>query len=666
MGPPGRSNAPILVVDDDAATLFAVRETLAMLGQPVVCAPSGRDALRELLKHDFALILLDVSMPEMDGYETAAMIRSRDRSRGIPIIFLSAVNTDPNHLFRGYSAGAVDYVFKPVAPEILRSKVSVFIELHHKIEEVRRQAELEKSLLAENLEVRRQQSRTAEALHRSEQQQSLVIESLPLALYVSSSEDGFQSRSFVGGKTKELCGLAAPEFSRKRKVWLSRIHDDDRPLVEEALQRAAQTRTYYAEYRWRCADGTFRWFSDRGTVTAAGEQTLELFGLWLDISERRKLEQQLAHSQKIEAIGRMTGGIAHDFNNMLQVIVGNLQLLQTAPADSPKRKRRIDVALQAAHSCSDMTRRLLGFARRQTLEPITLDMEQELARLRRLLAQTMAKGIVLEIDCPKGLWPVFADRSQLESAIVNLAVNACDAMIRGGKLTISAANRQIRHNHATELELEPGRYVEIAVADTGTGMPDHVIEQAFEPFFTTKGLQKGTGLGLSIIHGFAKQSGGGIRIASKVGQGTVVRLFLPRSRAAVDTGAVPGEGAANARALAGMTVLVVDDEEDVREIAVSMLADMGCKTLEASNGAEAAAILEQSDAISLLFSDCVMPGEPDGHQLAEMATRRPSGIPVLLTSAYNDTALGARFGFLPKPYSSADLEAAIQRVIQNQ
>lgn len=654
--------APILVVDDEEANLAAMRDVLRDLGQPIVCASSGEDALRLLLDREFALILLDVLMPGMNGYETAEVIRSRQRTRDVPIIFLSAMDRDKSHMYRGYTAGAVDYVFKPVEPQILRSKVSVFVELYIKIQEVRRQAEHEKKLLAENLEVKRQQSQTAKALKRTEAQQSLLLQSLPIALYVSSVHDGFQSRQFIGGNTEHLCGLPPDSFSRPRKVWLSRIHEDDRDHVLEALEAAMSTGSFFVEYRWRREDDTYGWFYDRGSVMKSATGTEELFGIWLDVSERRNLEQQLAHAQKLETLGRMTGGIAHDFNNMLSVILGSLGQVESDKLEEPKIARRLDLAIQAAHNCADMTNRLLGFARRQSLEPIVLSLDEELGKLEDLLSRTLGHKTRLELECSPDCWTVYLDKPQLEAALMNLAINARDAMPDGGVLKVSACNRNVGDDTSTELDLKPGPYVELRISDTGTGMCEEVQQKAFEPFFTTKGVNKGTGLGLSTTYGFVKQSGGTVTIESSPGEGTSVSLFLPRAAKKFvrrDTKQT------DFRAQEGDLVLVVEDDERVREVAVTMLETLGYSTIQAGNASEALELLRTTPGISLLFSDCIMPGELDGEDLAAEAARLYPDLPVLLTSAYRagpgkESENLESIAFLPKPYTAAQLVAAIQ------
>ena len=652
--------AKVLVVDDNAANLTALQEILDDLGQPIVCARSGEEALRCLLEDDFAIILLDVRMPGMDGYETATLIRGRERSRRVPIIFLSAVDKEKSHLFRGYAAGAVDYVFKPIEPVLLRAKVAVFLDLHLKAHEIRQKAEQEKRLLEENLRVRAQQWETAEALKRSLAQQALVIDALPILLYVAPAAKGLGERRFIGGHLDKLIHDA--ESSDGAVPWVDRVHPDDVVRLQEAFDQHRS-----AEYRIKCADGEFRWFSDHTALNRDNEK--EHFGILLDITHRRLLEQQLAHARKIEAIGEMTGGIAHDFNNMLTVIMGGINRALSSEIEDETARKRLNLAKQAAWSCADLTQRLLGFARRQVLEPKRIDLAEELPRLRELMERLAGNATAIDIKVEKkASLAVFVDGSQLESAIINLIVNARDAMPEGGRILITATNRPRNDPRLSQLGLESGDYVELAISDSGTGMPPEVQARVFEPFFTTKPSGKGTGLGLSIIYGFACQSGGTATIDSVVGERTTVALYLPKARGAKlpkstsRTREIPRNG------LEGCHVLLVEDEDGARELAKGLLEDMGCSVSVAENGDVAMGLLGNEPAVSLLFTDCNMPGELDGPGLAMEARRRVPGLPVLFTSGVrgrvdsvgNDTQ---SVGFLSKPYTSSELNTALSELL---
>ncbi|WP_245987065.1 ATP-binding response regulator [Azospirillum thermophilum] len=330
----------ILIVDDDSRNLFAVRETLEDLGAALVLAKSGEEALKHLLRQDFALILLDVHMPGMDGYETAEMIRKREKCRHIPIIFLTAINKDEMHIFRGYSAGAVDYMFKPVDPQVLRCKVSVFVELFRKTEEIRQQAEARQRLLDENYRVRMEKLQAEQALRRSEERQALILRQLPIVLYTAAVEPG-QPFRFLSGNVETLFGFPAARFIEDPGLWEERLHPDDRPRLQQQMAAILTTGVSTAEYRLRCADGTERHLLDQAVVVRdeAGVPR-EVFGTILDVTETRTAQQQLAHAQKMEMVGQLTGGIAHDFNNMLMVVIGSLERLERSLQDDPAAARR--------------------------------------------------------------------------------------------------------------------------------------------------------------------------------------------------------------------------------------------------------------------------------------------------------------------------------------
>ncbi len=519
----GRGGSParpaVLVVDDDSAALFTLSEALADLDVEVVVANSGADALRYVLQRDFALILLDVRMPDMDGYEVAAAIRERGKSRRIPLIFLTAIAPEESHIFRGYEAGAVDYVFKPFDLHVLRSKARVFIELY-------RQREQEKHLLEENLHIRAAMLETERRLRSSEARELLVIRALPIALYeVEQAAAG--ARRFMNDKVIRLTGFPASQFWKTPELWMERVHPDDATAVAEALARGGN---YSIEYRWRCADEAYRYFGDHGVVIegAAGEPT-RVVGAVLDQHERRALEQQLLQAQKMDALGKLTGGIAHDFNNMLTVVIASLDSALRREALPERAEKRIGSALQGALRCADLTERLLGFARNQPLSPVPLDLNSVVHGLTELLERTFGGGIEIAFDLADDLWPIFADRTQMEAAVMNLLVNARDAMPAGGQVTVSAFNAG--RADIPGLGDRPGQdaFVVLEIADTGVGMAREVLARAIEPFFTTKEVGQGTGLGLSTIYGFVKESGGQLLIDSTPGEGTRVRICMPRS-----------------------------------------------------------------------------------------------------------------------------------------
>lgn len=654
--------AKILAVDDDPRNLLAVEEMLRAPGIEVVTAESGEAALRHVLREDFAVILLDVQMPGMDGYEVAGLIRNRQRSSRVPILFLTAFNKDDLHVFRGYSAGAVDYVFKPIEPLILKSKVDVFVDLYRKTEEIRRQGEEERRLLMENLRVRSEKLKTEQALRRREEHQAVVLQSLPIALYTASLKEDHRQLRFTNESVERITGFNPQAFLEREDFWLSRVHPDDRERVVGQLATLEQDGAVELEYRWCCADGTDRYFLDQTVVIRDEEgRPREFFGMWFDVTERKQMEQSLLHASKLEAVGRLTGGIAHDFNNMLSVVIGNLDLLQKAIDGNDKAERRARMALEGAQRCADLTHRLLAFSRRQPLQTAAVDVKGLMPGLLELIQRTLGERINIGLEADGPLWTVRADRAQLEAALLNLAVNARDAMPDGGDLTIRVENRSV----ATGGKIEPGDYVVISVADTGTGMPAHIMDRVFEPFFTTKESGKGTGLGLSMVYGFVQQSGGEVEIDSAPDQGTTISIFLPR---AAEDGMAMSPILADRRFAEpfgdGRTVLVVEDDPAVRQVAVSTLRSLGFAVKEAESGDAAADMLRHDRDVRLVLSDVRMPGELTGIDLARLVKQEWPEVRVLLTTGYVDgDGTIDDLELLYKPYRATDLAEKIQSLM---
>jgi signal transduction histidine kinase len=460
--------------------------------------------------------------------------------------------------------------------------------------------------------------------------------------------------------------------------WSDRIHPDD---LDDVLTKVARFReagapaTMALSYLWRRADDKYAAVADRWTALRAPDGTLvkAVVGM-VDVTATREVEQQLRQSQKMEAVGQLTGGIAHDFNNLLGIVIGNLDILSDLdPVKSdPLAATLTDEALRGALRGAELNRRLLAFARRQSLSPEVVAVDRTLEGVAEILRRSLGERINVEIRLDDGLWPIRVDASQFDAALLNLAVNARDAMPDGGDLTIEARNATFDAEYAdAAIDVRPGDYVAISVADTRTGMTPEVLGRVFEPFFTTKEVGRGTGLGLSMVHGFVKQSGGHVTIYSEIGRGTVVRLYLPHATIAgphKETGALPA-----AEGGGGERILVVEDNPILRGVVVRLLTSLGYRITETGDATEAMRMLEDGIAIDLLFTDVVIPGPMDGIELARRARRLRPGLKVLLTSGFTERAAARTNGhaadhgplppLLSKPYRKAELATTVAAIL---
>lgn len=454
--------------------------------------------------------------------------------------------------------------------------------------------------------------------------------------------------------------------------WRSRIHPDDQAVVLASVQGLidGDAIDWQSDYRFMDAEGNYRYVTDKGFVIRDDDGTaIRMVGGIIDNTEQRQTAERLLQAQKMDAVGRLTGGVAHDFNNLLTVIMGNGEMLEEALAANSDLRQLAEMIVTAAGRGAELTGRLLAFARRQPLEPHAVDVNELLTGMEGLLRRTLEAHIDIRMVLADGGCRTEVDPGQLESALLNLVINARDAMATGGRLTIETARTELDDSYAEgSQEGKAGDYVMISVSDTGVGMPEDVSHRAFEPFFTTKAQGKGTGLGLSMVHGFIKQSGGHVRIYSEPGEGTTIRLYLPvlhadealPARTPKDT-ALPEGGDAH--------ILLVEDDPLVRQHVEAMLGSLGYRVSAASSGGEALDILNRQDDIALLFTDVIMPGEMNGPALAQRALQFKPGLKVLYTSGYTENAivhhgrLDPGVLLLSKPYSRQELAGRIRKAL---
>jgi PAS domain S-box-containing protein len=471
---------------------------------------------------------------------------------------------------------------------------------------------------------------------------------------------------------ERLKGYTADEIIGQHFSRFYTVEDRANRLPEHVLATAARTGRFEAE-GWRVRkNGTLFWANV--VLDAVRNHAGELVAfakITRDLTERRTAEERLRQAQKMEVIGQLTGGIAHDFNNLLTVISGNVETLQRRIGSNDLHLHRlIDAALRGVERATVLTHRLLAFSRRQPLEPKPIDVNRLIVGMSDLLSRTLGEQVSIETVMAAGLWQISADPNQIENAVLNLAVNARDAMPSGGKLTIETANAHLDEAYAVaNEEVNPGQYVMIAVSDTGLGMSSEIIGRIFEPFFTTKRIGEGTGLGLSQVHGFVKQSGGHIKVYSEPGEGTTVRLYFPRvETSGPETGEIAKSPTVQS-ARSGETVLVVEDDEGVRSHSTGVLRELGYAVLEAADGDAALSLLATEPGITLLFTDVGLPGAFNGRQLAEEALKRRPDLKILFTTGYARNAIvhqgrvdpGVRL--IVKPFTYEALAAKIRGIL---
>lgn len=533
--------------------------------------------------------------------------------------------------------------------------------------------------------------RTELALRKSESEFRTLSQSMLNHVWTARPDgqlDWFNDRVY------EFSGHAEGELDGDK--WAVIVHEEDLPGAASSWAAALSgTSVYQTEFRLRRHDGVYRWhlvraipiIDETGTVTRwvgtntdidhakKNEQALAHLNVHLEnrIEERTNelmlAEKALQQSQKMETIGKLTGGVAHDFNNLLQVVAGNLQLLAKDVVGNERAERRVTNALAGVNRGAKLASQLLAFGRRQALEPKVINVGRFISGMDDLLRRSIGEAIDIEVIVGGGLWNTYADPTQVENALLNLSINARDAMNGSGKLTIEVGNAALDQAYArTHSEVKAGQYVMLAVTDSGSGMSADVLENVFEPFFSTKPEGKGTGLGLSMVYGFVKQSGGHVKIYSEIGHGTTVKIYLPRAFAPEDREVVLQSGPI----VGGTeTVLVVEDDDEVRATVIETLKDLGYNVLMATNAQNGLSVVESGVPIDVLFTDVVMPGALKSPELARRAKERLPGLAVLFTSGYTENSIvhGGKLDpgveLLSKPYTREALARRLRHVLAN-
>ncbi|MET4805294.1 response regulator [Limibacillus sp. MBR-115] len=691
----------ILIVEDSATQAAKIEMILAADGYEVEVAASAEEALEALERSVPDIVISDIVMPGISGYDLCKKIKGTAASRNVPVILLTD-RKNPMDVFMGLECGADNFVTKPYDTERLLQRIKHILYNRSLQAEGKLRVGLEIAFFGKVITINsdKQQildlliSSFEETLHLNhdlersrnqlaEAQAKLQEYAQQLEHRVRSSEERY--RAIVegisdgvitfgeDGQIESANPAAEAMFGYQAGEIVSMSID---ALVPDAPSAIGDCSDAAREMSGHRKDGTSFPLSVGYNRVTLGDKTLVIAAI-KDLSEQKAVEEQLRQSQKMEAVGQLTGGIAHDFNNILTVVIGNLETLSEELKKDPMNHKLAIETLRSAEHGAELTSRLLSFSRKQPLSPSDVDINELVSSMSRLLARTLGERIKVQMGLADGPCKASIDPHLLESAVLNLCINARDAMPNGGKLTIETAETHLDEDYAqAHLEVTPGDYVMLAISDSGEGMPQDIIERAFDPFFTTKEVGKGSGLGLSMVYGFIKQSGGHIKIYSEVGHGTAIKLYLPLadndtlSEPTPDPSMEPSIRAAR-QPDRPVKILVVEDDPAVRSYVESQLGRLGHQVTTCTNGEEAWNLIEAGLEFDLLLTDLVMPGEIDGHALAITLRKTRPEVPIIFTSGYTRSAvlhnglLSHDVHFLQKPYRRKTLADKIREALEH-
>ena len=635
----------LLVEDNEDDAELLVRE-LGRIGFAVTWERVDSEAamVRALDQQPWDLILSDFQMPGFGG--PAALSLHKRRGLDTPFLIISGTINEEEAV-ESMKAGAHDFLSKTnlarLGPAVVR--------------ELRETQQRRAGRVAD------EQRRAAEERYR------MLVERMPALTYLASTETG-RGPLFVSPQIHEMTGFTGEEWLADTGLWTRQIHPDDRDRVLGEVRRSSESgEPFVSTYRLQTRDGRTVWWHDEARPTRDPLARRLVLGFVTDVTEQKRLEAQLLQAQKMEAVGQLAGGVAHDFNNLLSVITGYSEMLLDEMGPNDPRVPRLTEIRRAAERAASLTRQLLAFSRKQVLQPRILDLNSIVTDTEKMLRRLIGENIDLVTVRGAALGRVRADPGQLEQIIMNLTVNARDAMPQGGRLTIETANREIDAAYTRDHPgAQTGSFVMLSVADTGSGMDRATQARIFEPFFTTKEAGRGTGLGLSTVYGIVKQSGGYIEVDSEPGRGTTFRVLLPRTERAVDAsvaapaGDAPGSG--------DETVLLVEDNAAVAAVFREVLEARGYRVLPAKDAAEAIEMVAaHTEPIHLLMTDMMMPGMSGRELAGRLKATRPE-MKVLLVSGYaggalpDQQALDPEEAFLQKPFSSEDLARKVRAVLE--
>ncbi len=660
---PGR----ILVVDDEPRNRQLLEIMLKPEGHSVLMAANGEEALAMLEQHAPDLVLLDVMMPGMDGYQVVARMKAAVSTRNIPVIIITGLDDREARLL-GLTAGAEDFLGKPVDRAELCMRVRNLLRLKAYGDFYGNYAEaLEHEVVSGIAESTKTLVQHELTLRTNEERVDYALGSARMGVW----ELDMVTRRLTWSKTMApLFGLTVDQAPASAAEYLALIHPDDRKTVESSFATAANERSDYdVQFRVIWPDGTTHWLSGRGRmVRSEDDGPLRLLGVGVDITDQKLLEAQFRQAQKMEAVGELAGGVAHDFNNLLTAILGYSHFVIETFSPQDERRRDMEEVVKAGERAASLTRQLLAFSRKQVLQLNAVNLNALVTGMLQMLSRLIGEHVDLVPLLAPDLGIVRADPGQLEQVLMNLVVNARDAMPEGGRLAIETGNVDLDdESFAHEVAVLPGSYVMLAVSDSGLGMTETTRRRLFEPFFTTKGPGKGTGLGLATVYGIVKQSQGSIWVYSEPGKGATFKVYLPRFWGEQDVATRTAGDGQMASGTEG--VLIVEDEDAVRLLARRILERAGYRVFDAPSPKEAeAAFDEHAGQINLLVTDVIMPGSSGPSLFGRLSERQPD-LKVLYVSGYTDDTiahqghLASGIEFLQKPFTAQILNRRVREIL---